>query len=170
MPTYLLAEKNLHISRDAVLIDTNVLVAAFSPKEPTSRKDYAKYVLEEEYSLVLIPSVVVVEAWGLIVGRDNARSAGIKMLTWLHETSRVLIVPSHQSSIELVQQVADAFFVDCVDAILAEFATEITNLCGLKPWIPIVTYDSGDFTKMFLQPDLRFSIFDMNTLEPINRS
>lgn len=167
MPEYKIAETVLNVARNAVLLDTNVLVEAFSEKDNSVRQEYADLFLRELDRPLLIPTVVVVEAWGLLVGRGKARPAGLDLLTWLNRPERATIVPPHRANIQGTQRVIEDEFVDCVDAMLAELASDITERCDLRPPLLIATFDTGDFTRMFRRRDLRFGIFDMRTRESL---
>src|SRR5437867_9094496 len=97
MPSYSIASCDLEVSRDAVILDTNVIVAAFHPRD--QRHGDAKALLEilEERQLI-IPMVVVVEVWGMLVGSMKQLDCGYEFLTWLNNPGRDLLIP-HDSEL-----------------------------------------------------------------------
>jgi predicted nucleic acid-binding protein len=64
MAEYRIGETVLDIPFNAMLLDTNVLVAAFFDEKDSDESLAANYILSEHSSLLLVPSMVVVEAWG----------------------------------------------------------------------------------------------------------
>lgn len=168
MPVFRIDEVAINVSRDALLLDTNVLVAAFLPNEEQSRKDYALFVLEEYDRPLLVPSVVVVEAWGVLVGRNKELGAGYALLTWLNSpSSGATLVPPPRGDVIRTQQLVESKRIDCVDAMLAEMATQITVFCGLNPFLEIATFDTSDFLKMTVRDGVQLRVFDMRTLDTV---
>lgn len=165
MPEYEIPASILDITRDTILLDTNVLVAAFMANEDERRQEIARVVVHEDATPLLIPSVVVVEAWGLMVGSRKDRLGGMAFLHWLNTPGRATVVPPHRTEFTETRRLMDALRVDCVDAMLAELATDITERLSLRPELPIATFDTGDFTRLSGNRELRFSIFDMKTFE-----
>ncbi len=164
MPEYKIAEMVLDIARNAILLDTNVLVEAFSEQNNSARQEYADLFLGQIEGPLLVPSVVLVEAWGLLVGSRGMRLAGLDLLTWVERPGRAIIVPPYRADVQRTQQIARDWRGDCVDAMLVELATDITDRCGLSPSLPIATYDTRDFTRMSLKRgELRFRVFDMRS-------
>jgi predicted nucleic acid-binding protein len=165
VPDYVIAETVLDIARNALLLDTNVLIAAFLSGEDASRQEYARYVLDDFERPLLVPSAVIIEAWGFIVGGRGDASAGYDLLTWLNSPGRATIVPTHRSDVQETQRLIGALAVDCVDAMLAELATNISERLELKPALPIATFDTRDFGRMTRKLGLRLSIFDMRSFD-----
>src|SRR2546430_2510851 len=130
------------------MLDTNVLVAAFHPAGEPGRQEYAQSLLYEEDHPLLVPSVVIVEGWGMLVGKLRSWTAGSELLAWLNQPGAVTIVPPHQSDIQSTEVLVQTLHIDCVDAMLAELATNISQYCGLTPSLPIATFDTNDFFKM----------------------
>jgi len=77
MPEYKIAETVLDIARNAILLDTNVLVEAFSEQDNSARQEYAEYFFDQLERPLLVPTVVLVEAWGVLVGSKKVRLAGL---------------------------------------------------------------------------------------------
>jgi predicted nucleic acid-binding protein len=167
MPDYQIAETVLNIARNAVLLDTNVLVEAFSSSDNSGRQEYAELFLAEIEAPLLVPTVVLIEAWGLLVGRNRAWPAGLDLLTWLNRPGQATIVPPYHKDMQRTQRNVESWYVDIVDAMLVELATDITERCDLRPPLLIATFDTSDFTRMAGKPDLRFRIYDMRSREEI---
>lgn len=169
MPLYRIDEVAINVSRDALLLDTNVLMAAFLPNEEESRKDYARFVLEDAERPLLVPSVVVVEAWGVLVGSNKELGAGRDLLTWLNSpSSGATLVPPPHGDVVRTQQLVESKRIDCVDAMLAEMATDITEVCGLNPFLEIATFDARDFLRMTVRDGVQLRILDMRTFETVD--
>jgi predicted nucleic acid-binding protein len=147
-----------------MLVDTNVLIAAFLPGEDEEKNYYALYTLEEYGRPILVPIAVVVEALSFIIGGRKTFRAGLYLLAWLNTLGRATIVPSHRPDVYGTFDLMQRLSIDCVDAMLAELATDMTETCVLKPAMPIVTWDS-DFWKMSKKNGLNLSVFDPETQE-----
>jgi predicted nucleic acid-binding protein len=168
MPQYRIEGNVLDIARNALLLDTNVLVAAFSPEEKPGNKEYAKNLLDSDNSSLLISNIVIVEAWGVLVAGKSARyPLGHELLTWLNLPGRATLVYAHQADMQSTEHIVRRIRVDCVDAMLAELATIITNACGLSPSLPIATFDTKDFFQLSKIQRLRFSLVDMRSPKEI---
>jgi hypothetical protein len=109
-----------------------------------------------------------VETWGLLVGRDKSRAAALNLLTWLNLPDTVMIIPPHKASIDDTHRIIQGLTIDCVDVMLAELATSITECCGFNDPCQIATFDTGDFTRMFKETGLKFRILDMKTFEIVD--
>jgi len=165
MPEFRIDGTVVNIPRNALLLDTNVLFAAFYPHDDASRHEYAKYLIEEDDTPLLVSTAVVVETWGLLVGSYGARVEGHDLLTWLNRPGRATLIPPHRADLNRTQQLVQGLWIDCVDAMLAELATTITILCELDPALAIATFDARDFFRMTKRQGLQLTIFDMRTLE-----
>lgn len=147
-----------------MLLDTNVLVSRFDPRD--SNNEHTTVFLDTiEYQL-LVASVVVVEAWGMLVSR-KVSGGGRALLTWLNTPGRAMILPRHDEPLQSVGQlVNESSRLDCVDAMLAELADDITRQCSLIPALRIATYDVVDyFTIKSIRKDLRLTVYDVGNLE-----
>lgn len=164
MPQYRIIETVHEIAQGAVLLDTGVLVAAFSPSESQGRTDYAEFYLEHVDVSLLVPSMVIVEAWGVIVGRDGARSRGLDLLTWLNRPGRATVMYANSHDIDRAQRLLRGLpRIDVVDAMLVELATDITEACGLHHALPIATFDPSDFVNMSRKHRIRLRVVDMRS-------
>ena len=168
MPDYQIQGMVIEIARNAVLIDSNVLIAAFFTREQEGSKDYALNLLNEDddYSL-LVPIVVVIEAWGMLVGRRGEHASEYEMLSWINTSNRATLVPTHLRDLTRIQQLVQDLKIDSVDAILADLATEITQECGLSPPLIIATFDTRDFFTMSRRDDLEISLLDMRSYHKV---
>lgn len=177
MPDYCIAERMLDIRRDAVLVDTNVLVRAFAEytKEDQNgntvsaikegERDYARFLIYEDVRPLFVSISVIVEAWGMIVGKLGDRQAGREMFLWLNSPGQVTILPYPRSTVGEARRLMELLSVDCVDAMLADMATDITNACGLRPALSIATFDTRDFTRMSAKHGLNLRILDMHSYD-----
>jgi predicted nucleic acid-binding protein len=161
MPEYRVPELILDFARNAVLVDAGVLIAAFYSDEDPDRSYEAQYFLEVYEGPLLIPIVVVVEVWGWLVGSRKDLVAASALLTWLNAPNRAIIIPLRRVEVDNTQYLIESFGIDCVDAMLAELATFITEDCDLRPALPIATFDTGDFLRMYRSQGVKFSVYDV---------
>lgn len=165
MPTFQLDAITLEIARDSLLVDSNVLVAAFLPGEPQGRKETALSILEASGRPILVPIVVVVESLGFIIGSRKQSTAGMKVLAWVNTPGNATLIPAYRSDVHETYRLMDRLAIDCVDAMLAELATEITASCVLRPAMSIATFDTRDFGRMTKKDGLNLSIYDLQSLD-----
>jgi predicted nucleic acid-binding protein len=161
MPLYHVDGSSFDIPRDSVLLDTNVLVAAFWDRDPEHNS--ARYFIDEFPHQWLVPAAVVVETWGLIVGSKKDLNAGYEFLSWLNTPGRAVVVLPQSGSFSSEQAIVQALHVDCVDAVIVNLANTITVSCDLRPSLPIATYDTKDFLRLKMLPDSRFNLIDMRS-------
>lgn len=76
-----------------------------------------------------------------------------------------ILIPGHRDDLSGTRQVIDKLRIDCVDALLAELADEVSTQCDFRPSLPIATFDTSDFTTMGRKHGLRLSLFDLRTFE-----
>src|SRR4051794_20270653 len=87
MPIYTDGGHGIEINRAVTMIDANVLIAAFSPGEGRRHSDAIGFIENPGYWDIaqwLVPTVVVVEAWGMLTKQGDQR-AGLEMLRWLED-------------------------------------------------------------------------------------
>ena len=165
MPTFRILQYELSISREAALIDTNVLFAAFWPKDQRyeSASTFLFEVWEDE---LLVPFPVLIETWGMLVGKNKDWASGVQLLNWISNpgTGSTLLPQSATHEIR-IRDIVAKMKIDCVDATLVYLADEFTHQCELVPPIRIVTYDTADFLRCIPAYNLRATIFDPETLE-----
>lgn len=139
MPLYRVDECIIEIARDAVLLDTNVLVALFL-QDDDYHGDTEVFFEMNNYQW-LIPVVVVVETWGLLHARTKSLSAGQLLFDWLNTPGQRIVVLPQSEKLEKDHELLKALYLDCVDAMIANLAHEITTQCNLVPALPIATFD-----------------------------
>lgn len=152
------------IPRDSMILDTNVIYAGFANNDDPDRILHAQWILEEHPSVLLLPTVVVVEAWGLLVGRDGDRDAGMKLLSWVNTPGRTILLPHPNPHLDGIHTIMTDIPVDCVDAMLVELSRDIIDHCALR--IPIATFDTRDFLILSRKHGLNLPIYDMSVLQP----
>lgn len=136
------------VRRDAVLLDTNVLVAFFGSDEG-EEKLWARLAIEDALreTPIIVPVAVLVEAWGMLVGHLRNFQAGVTMLNWLlAPNNMVLLVPDDTSWASTGRNIAEKYRVDIVDAILVAFAKEVFERHGVK--LRVLTYDARSFSAL----------------------
>ena len=95
MPMYKIADTNIDVCREAILVDTNVLVAAFSPNEAGGLRETAQLFLTEVGRPLLVLIAVIVEAVGVIsLGKRTDATAVLGLLEWLEAPGRATLVPT----------------------------------------------------------------------------
>ena len=150
----------LALARKAILVDTGVLIAAFHARENSDRSLEARYFLEVYDGPLLVP-IVVVEALGWLIGSRKDRDGASSLLTWLNAPNRATIIPLRRVEVDMTQYLMETFSIDGVDAMLVELATFITEDCDLRPALPIATFDTGDFLRMYRWQGIKFSVWDV---------
>lgn len=164
MPIFHISPFDIDLSRGALLLDTNVLVAAFWTDDP-KHQNASEFVFEFWEGELLIPFPVVVETWGMLVGSRKRWDAGFNLLTWLNSPGKAVVLPQHINHSIQVHDIVQRMRVDCVDALLMYLADEVTQQCTFKPPIKIATYDMSDFVRCSSARNLRISLLNPDTLE-----
>src|SRR5689334_18688882 len=97
MPDYRV--EHLHdVRRNAMLLDTGVLVQAFGG---SSDAEEVRYYLEEMDIQWLVPVCSIVEAWGQIVGSKKDRlPLGVLMIRWLMTPGKAVILAQRGEPID----------------------------------------------------------------------
>lgn len=122
-------------------------------------------MLDESDFQLLIPVAVLVEAWGLLVGRSKRWDRGVNLLDWIADPGHDAQLLYHGESITALHGLVAEVRVDCVDAILAYLAHELSNRCDLRPPIRIATFDTGDFVRCRAARQLDLTILDMKSFD-----
>jgi hypothetical protein len=164
MPTFQVSSVEIDFSRKAVLLDTNVLLAAFWPDDP-KHQNASEFVFEVWEGELLIPISVVIETWGMLVGSRKRWDAGFKLLTWLNNPGNAVLLPQQTHHSVPVRDIVHGMRVDCVDGLLMYLADEVTEQCAFSPPLQIATYDMSDFVRCLLKYNLRISLINPDTLE-----
>jgi predicted nucleic acid-binding protein len=167
MPLFTIPESVFDLHRRAAILDTNVVYAAFN-NEDARHDDCVAYLdIEDQY---LVPLSVVVETWGLLVGRDRNWEGGFEFLRWINDPSSGVIVLNHCESMARIQALARSVHIDCVDATILYLADQISRECGYAPGIRVATYDTADFLRSMKASKFNLTIFDLRTLDDIDLS
>lgn len=165
MPTLLFPHPEVDLARNAAILDSNVLIAAFNPRERT-RHDVAQvFINADEYAL-LVPAPVIVETWGMLASRLKDAAQGIAFLTWLGTPGTATVLPEQGVPIEELLNAMERIPMDVVDAMLLRLARRITDECVFEPPVPIATFDTADFLRLrrFYE---NFRLYDLNSFELI---
>lgn len=173
MPTFVDGGSTFELNRAAMLIDTNVLVAAFSPEEGRKHDDALGLIDNPDlYDVAqwLIPMFVIVEAWGMLT-RNGNREGGYEMIRWLNDPGNPVAFCRYATEDEdrdppiSLQRVVQALNVDVVDTLILAMAEEMTRQCDLKPPVQLATFDYRDFPRLKRALGARVRIFDMNSMQ-----
>jgi predicted nucleic acid-binding protein len=165
MPIFQIPPFEIDFSRRAVLLDTNVLYAAFAQED--QHKDNALVFLDIWDGDILIPISVIVETWGMLVGgkKKNLR-AGLDLLDWLmNPGNRAFLLPQDINDAEFMHKSIRQIQIDCVDALLMSYANAVSEQCNFRPFLLIATYDFTDYLKCLGQYKLQFRLLNPDTLE-----
>jgi len=164
MPVYRLDEFELEISRNALVLDTNVLVAYSDPHD--SDHETTESFIDSTDRQLLVFYAVVVEAWGLLAGARKKLHRAREMLVWLSQPgSGVDMIPGYFEPFKNISDVVTKYEVDCVDALLVQFADRFSRAHKYIPPLRIATYDTKDIYKFLGKDKFRVGIFDPRTHE-----
>jgi len=168
MPQYTVAGRTFHVSRRAVVFDTNLLIAYFvvgheNHEDATVLVDE---VLPDEFDQVLIPMAVAVEAWNMLASRRPAFDIALRLLEWIRDPGhRSVVLPLEPDVFERGCDLSRQLRIDLVDALVMTLITQVNETCAFRPPLPIVTYDRRDFLKAWQTAPLRYGMIDPETLE-----
>jgi predicted nucleic acid-binding protein len=140
-------------------LDTNVLVAGFVKEEAYHAQ--ARLFLDEVEDDLLVPVVVLVEAWGLIVGREKRPDLGLQMIRWVNTPGRATVLPQPIDDFIDVQTLLESTRVDCVDGILFNLALRLTGELRTMPLVRVATYDASDFYRCMSRRGVNIEILNM---------
>ena len=160
MAQYSLTASTLDVSQEAILVDTSVLVGAFLPGDQFA--ETAKCFLDSAECQLIVPVEVVVEAWGLIVGRGKRFDRGVDLLTWLSYPGNADLIAGSTSHFPRWNDLTRNKQIDVVDAVLLCLADEMSKACRLRPPAKIATFDTRDFLR-FVAGRLRFRLYDLRS-------
>lgn len=145
MVTYTIGARSLAVARNAVFIDTNVLVGGFVPGD--QHEATAKSFLDNAEEPFVIPIAVVVEAWGMIVGSYGRPDCGLRMLAWLSDPGHADLVALPEDRLDRCRSLIEQLEIDLVDAVLACLVDEISKAGNFEPAPPIATFDTKHFVR-----------------------
>jgi predicted nucleic acid-binding protein len=158
----------LFLPRNLALLDTNVLVAFADPGDKDHEQVELFFEVDDTYAFLVAPPVIV-EACGVLARRRTNRIA-LQLLNWLWTPGNVILLPSPHPPKEIGKVLAEhtawmsKYEVDYVDSYLIEVAHRLTVACELRPFVPIVTFDTGDYLKCSRRGHF-FSVYDMKDLQ-----
>jgi hypothetical protein len=163
MPIYTVPPYQNDLRRDAMILDTNVLVAAFCPRD--QHHEDARWFIDEWPEPFLVPITVLVETWNMIVGSYKCWSGGIDFLLWLRTPGNAQLLPQDIAPFDGVTRTISTIHVDCVDAFVSSLADGISRQCKFNPYIRVATYDTTDLMKCREEGSLQLMIFDMRSFD-----
>lgn len=163
MPIYNVPGFSFDINRQAILLDTNILVAAFVSRD--SFHEVAVDFLKEWTDPFIIPASVLVECWGMLAGSFKNRQAAIELYEWASSPGNASIFPQDSSSFNVSLSAIKHARVDSVDALIAQLAHDISTQCGLKPPLKIATLDTRDIIRCRVQFNLNIEVLDLRTFD-----
>ena len=162
MPKYQIDGQEIDIRLGALLLDTGILVAKID-KSDSLHDRVAEYLESEarEKQLV-IPVVVVIEAWGKMVG-GRRFNLGLQLLEWISDPgSDIVLIPQRGEEFPRVHEAMKSQApVDCVDLLVSRLAADLGRRCNINPCISVVTCDTRDFFRLAGQ-----FRFDLVTIKP----
>jgi predicted nucleic acid-binding protein len=166
MSVYTTTEFRAEVGSRAMIVDTNVLVAAFLVDDQNHSD--ARTFLFELADQVIIPSAVLVETWGMLVGSKGRTDLGLALLEWIDDPGKgVVLVPSHGDCFSDVRELAETYRIDCVDAILVGLALELSTKCRQGRPVQIATFDTRDFLRVARSKSTIFNVFDLKTFDDL---
>ena len=157
MPSYAIAPANIPVDETTDLVDTCVLVARFSAE--AERSDIALAYLDNTRPVVLVS--VLVEAWGLLVGRDRRPDFGNELLEWASSPGNAILLEDATSELCRCQGLTHKLHIDLVDALLICHAAHITRECELVRPMRIVTFDTRDLSICWRFLQKGFRVYDL---------
>ena len=160
MPIFEPTSAKIELNRDVVILDTNVLYAAFSDTD--QRHEEARIYLDDPIQLI-VPMPVVIETWGLLVGRDNRWDDGFEFLSWMIDPRSGVVIITHCDDMAEIYRLASRIHIDCVDATILLLADRISKECHLNPPCKVATYDTRDFFNSLRYDRFKLTIVDMRT-------
>jgi predicted nucleic acid-binding protein len=164
MPLYQVPVSDVDISSQAIILDTNVLVSAFLPEDERHADARAFLdLLADRNQLPVVPLVVIVETWGVLVGRRGRIERAIEFVTWLNNPGNAILLPQHCNQMAEIRRLTSTLRIDFVDAMLVRIATEISESCAIKPPLRIATFDTRDFRNLIGRRDVRMRLHDLTT-------
>lgn len=146
-----------------MLLDTNVLVAAFYTRD--KYHETARYFIDEWEDHFLVPVSVLVETWGMLVGSRKDWNAGLDLLMWLATPGNAMLMPQRTNRFARAHDLIASIRIDCVDAFLADFGHRISEQCDFQPYIRIATLDTADLVSCRAKKGLQITIFDLRSFE-----
>jgi predicted nucleic acid-binding protein len=161
VPTFRVSDATYEISRGAVVLDTNVLVHGFKPDE--KYHESARLFLDEFDNDFVVPVAVLIETWGMLVGKNKDHRAGMNVLRWVNTPGRAVLLPQQVDRANAIESLISQVHVDVVDALVYQLATDISKQMSGGPSIRVATYDTADFWKCVNAHGVKIDILDMRS-------
>lgn len=159
------SDANVDIPRNALILDTNILVGAFHEGDE-HHEESVKLVHAYPNEFVIFVSVIV-EACGVLKGRPRGKESRVKLISWLRDKApgSVLIIPDLKEPFEghVQDTISQNSSLDCVDAMIAFFADRTFSKEGLEKPVAIATHDKKDYLALSVMHSCKIRLFDFNT-------
>lgn len=166
MALYVIGEQNYDLPSHSALIDTNLLVAYFDERDRAHENARIFFaMIEEELRLSVVPMSVLVETWGMLVGRNRNHPGGIKLLEWLSQPGIVTIVPDIPTEFPTVSELVSHHKLDVVDAMILRLSHDIQTKCEMRDPLPIASMDRRDFVRVALQAGIAIRLYNIDSLD-----
>lgn len=160
MAIYEVSAFETDVHRTAILLDTNVLCAAFDPRD-AFYNDAATFL--EISDNLFVSMEVVVEAWGLLAGSRKLRQEALDLMLWLNNPGNVSLLPQQPHFLRGAYELMNSVRVDCVDAFLSRLADDISTQTFPDADMAIATYDVPDMVSCKNKQGLRLRVIDMRS-------
>lgn len=154
----------VELPRNVALLDSNFIVALANEKD-SSHAQVVEF-LEADFDFTwILTHPVLVECSGLL-SRRRDKAYALQVISWFTEFSSrrhinsTFILSDEGSAYADAQHLMNVFSIDYVDAFLIEVADKISRAGGFAKGIPIVTFDTGDFSRC-IGAGYMYSIWDM---------
>lgn len=135
MDFYTISRVGCQVPVNALICDSNLLVALFSFSRRELR-DEAQYLVELDDFKFVVPTSVIVEAFHFC--KDDAKP----LLDWVSDYTKVELLPEDNS---FVEEARDWHYrtpiLDLVDCLLIVYARRVALSIGRTKPLPIVTSD-----------------------------
>ena len=173
MPIFQDCGGEIAVSRASMLLDTGVFLNAFARTNISAEeREYALFMLNNPSDFHvdqwLVPSAVIVEAWGHLSSSKFRDTGGVgqkTLMEFVQSVTNAIDVIRCTDDVGEIGEIVKEHRVDVVDAILARLAERISEQCELKPGIRIATLDTSDFHKLKQEMGAAFRVFNARTLE-----
>lgn len=167
MPVYRIDGVEYDIPRGGVLIDTNVVVARFDPRDENHDRAVGFLaVLDGRPFFPVLPVSVLIESWGVLVGgKRQPNRTGCEMLAWALEPGTAIVLPDFPTRLDQVRELASELEIDVVDVVLIELSSCLQRECRLDDPLPIASFDQRDFYKALGRVPSVIRLMDLESLD-----
>ncbi|WP_068305686.1 type II toxin-antitoxin system VapC family toxin [Pararhodobacter sp. CCB-MM2] len=165
---FLLPSSSVTLPRNVALLDSNFIVGLIDERD--QHHDQAQEFFSADFDFVwILTHPVLIESSGLLSRRRDQPYAA-KVMSWFTEASQ----RRHINATHILEKEGEAFSephhimrtfrIDYVDAFLVDLADRISTTGEFEKGIPIVTFDTGDYTRC-IGAGYKFSLWDMKSFE-----